>query len=198
MVHMFCTLKEAAGRLNAGPDEIEAMLSEGILPEFREGPHRLVKTADVGALVAARNGSVSEPDWIRPQTAGNQPPAPRDDATGASDIFDMRLPRYAAATVKTRNRGTAGPRKASWPGQRDALVNETRSRRLPASSSGTLRNRRRIVYEPEMQPQDLSVRQWFWTGLIQDRPLAIAILSGLVLLVLSALVAGMGFIVKVV
>jgi hypothetical protein len=48
-----------------------------------------------------------------------------------------------------------------------------------------------------MQPQDLSVRQWFWTGLIQDRPLAIAILSGLVLLVLSALVAGMGFIVKV-
>ena len=189
MVRMFCTLEEAAGRLNADPDEIEAMLSEGTLPEFREGPHRLVKTADVGALAAARNGRAPEPDWA--------PSGPGDDATGASDVFDMRLPRYAAATVRTRSCATAGPRKAPWPEQRGASLNQTRSKRLSSPSSGNLRNKRRIAYEPEMQPQDLSVRQWFWTGLIQDRPLAIAILSGLLLLVLSALVAGMGFIVKV-
>ena len=189
MVRMFCTLKEAAGRLNADPDEIEAMLNEGTLPEFREGPHRLVKTADVGALSAARNGRVPEPDWA--------PPGPGDDATGEDDVFDMRLPRYAAATVRTRNHGSAGPRNAPWREQRGASLNPTRGKRLSPPSSGNLRNRKRIVYEPEMQPQDLSVRQWFWTGLIQDRPLAIAILSGLLLLILSALIAGIGFIAKV-
>lgn len=36
----------------------------------------------------------------------------------------------------------------------------------------------------------LSVREWFWSGLIQDRPMTIALLSGIVLLGLAALVAG--------
>jgi hypothetical protein len=38
--------------------------------------------------------------------------------------------------------------------------------------------------------QSLSVREWFWTGLIQDSPVAVALLSGLILLGLSALIAG--------
>ena len=49
---------------------------------------------------------------------------------------------------------------------------------------------------PGLQPEALpprpsmSIREWFWTGLIQDRPEAIALLSGLALLALSAVVAG--------
>jgi hypothetical protein len=35
-----------------------------------------------------------------------------------------------------------------------------------------------------------SIREWFWTGLIQDRPVTIALLSALVLLALSALAVG--------
>jgi hypothetical protein len=36
----------------------------------------------------------------------------------------------------------------------------------------------------------LSVRQWFWVGLVQDQPVVLALLSGLVLLGLAALAAG--------
>jgi hypothetical protein len=46
--------------------------------------------------------------------------------------------------------------------------------------------------EPEALPprQTASLRQWFWTGLIQDRPIAVALLSGLILLGLCALIGG--------
>ena len=49
---------------------------------------------------------------------------------------------------------------------------------------------RRPDYRPSGRP---SLRDWFWMGLIQDRPLAIALLSGLVLALLAALVAGLCF-----
>ncbi len=50
MSHMFCTLQEAAQTLNASEDEIRALLERGLLREFREGPHRLLKETDVDAL----------------------------------------------------------------------------------------------------------------------------------------------------
>jgi len=37
------------------------------------------------------------------------------------------------------------------------------------------------------------VRQWFWIGLVQDRPMVIALLSSLVLLGFAALAAGLCF-----
>jgi hypothetical protein len=43
----------------------------------------------------------------------------------------------------------------------------------------------------------LSVREWFWTGLTQDRPIAIFLLFGLAVLLLTALVAGIWLAVKV-
>jgi hypothetical protein len=50
---------------------------------------------------------------------------------------------------------------------------------------------------PDYRPSDrLSLRQWFWMGLIQDRPVAIVLLSGLVLALLSALVAGLCFLAQ--
>jgi excisionase family DNA binding protein len=54
MSHMFCTLQEAAQTLNASEDQIKALLERGLLHEFREGPHRLLKEADVGALARKR------------------------------------------------------------------------------------------------------------------------------------------------
>lgn len=44
---------------------------------------------------------------------------------------------------------------------------------------------------PEGLPQQsLSVREWFWDGLLQDRPIAIALLSAMALLALCGLVVG--------
>jgi hypothetical protein len=47
-----------------------------------------------------------------------------------------------------------------------------------------------VAHRPSSVLPALTLRQWFWMGLVQDRPVAIALLSGLVLLALSALVAG--------
>ncbi len=50
---------------------------------------------------------------------------------------------------------------------------------------------------PDRRPSGRgSIRQWFWMGLIQDRPVAIALLSGLVLSLLAALVAGLGYLTQ--
>ncbi len=47
-----------------------------------------------------------------------------------------------------------------------------------------------------MSLQELSVREWFWNGLVQDRFLAIAILSGMALLALLAVAAGICFLAE--
>jgi cell division GTPase FtsZ len=53
-------------------------------------------------------------------------------------------------------------------------------------------------HRPDRRPSDrLSVRQWFWMGLVQDRPLAVALLAGLALAFLSALVAGLCYLAQV-
>jgi hypothetical protein len=50
---------------------------------------------------------------------------------------------------------------------------------------------------PDRRPSGrLSLRQWFWMGLIQDRPMAIALLAGLALSLLAALVAGLCFLAQ--
>ncbi len=50
---------------------------------------------------------------------------------------------------------------------------------------------------PDHRPSHrMSLRQWFWMGLTQDRPVAIALLSGLVLALLAALVAGLCFLAQ--
>jgi hypothetical protein len=47
-----------------------------------------------------------------------------------------------------------------------------------------------VVRPPASTPPAQTLGQWLWMGLVQDRPSAIALLSGLVLLALSALAAG--------
>jgi hypothetical protein len=46
-------------------------------------------------------------------------------------------------------------------------------------------------------PAPMSVRQWLWLGVVQDRPAAIALLAGLVLLGFSVLLGAiwLGFMV---
>jgi len=132
MTCKFCSVKEAAERLDATEDQIENLLRKGMLREFRDGPHRLLRTADIGAIVMARN---------------------------------RRLERQGQ------------PRMAPTP-------------RSSALSEGPRARTRRVDPEVRTQYQTLSLRQWFWIGLIQDNPMAIILLCGFVLLMLSALVAG--------
>jgi hypothetical protein len=164
MSRMFCTLKEAAATLHASEDQIQTLLERGILHEFREGPHRLLKEADVGALA-----SVGE------RRAHPQPPAPLpDDGRQRTEDAGRRTERQSPPFAGTR------PPRA-----------------MPGRSSGAPRRRGEVPERrPCPSPPRLSVRQWFWIGLIQDRPLVIALLSGLVLLGLSALAAGLCFVAE--
>lgn len=175
MTHMFCTLEEAAQRLHATEEQIETMLGEGILPEFREGANRLVRAADVGVLATVKNSG---------------PPARHDCGPEWSHASNVMLPRCAAAAGRAPSHRSTGPRNTRPVRQRRTFASETQQRRPSPSRPGTRRTRKPIPPGAQAQPQNLSVRQWFWTGLIQDRPMAIAILSGLVLLALASLVAG--------
>jgi hypothetical protein len=96
---------------------------------------------------------------------------------------------------------------ASSPEDRGQRTEDRRQRRPPRSvlsrSSCAPRRRESAPGEaparrPFPTPPSLSVRQWFWTGLVQDRPTVIAWLSGLVLLGLSALAAGLCFLAETV
>jgi excisionase family DNA binding protein len=170
MVGMFCSLKEAAERLHVSEDEVEVMLEQGALREFREGPHRLVKADDVGTLA-------------RPLVCL------ANDSSGAFDDREMRLPHCAAVTLRAPAPSTARPRKTGGTRQRRMSTCGVR-RNEPASSGSAYGRTSRPTRRTGVQTQDLSVRQWFWNGLTQDRPVTIAILFGLVLLILSALIAG--------
>lgn len=182
MARMFCTLKEAAERLRVDVDAVEALLGDGTLREYREGSYRLVREADVGALAAVRKRSIGGPQVGPGCPAPTRRPLPQA--------------RRSAGGVK------ASPSRTADPGR----TPRTHPRRMPASKvrarpPSVQPPRRRYRAEPiereiQMSLQELSVREWFWDGLVQDRFLAIAILSGMALLALLAVAAGICFLAE--
>jgi hypothetical protein len=63
-----------------------------------------------------------------------------------------------------------------------------------ANAGAYQHKRKKSTQQPKppvhVQAQSLSVREWLWSGLTQDRPVAIAVLFGFVLTILAALAAG--------
>ncbi len=177
MIGMFCSLKEAAERLQVSEGEVEAMLRQGTLREFREGPHRLVKAAEVGALAQSPVGSRSLVT------------SPAESPWTPVEGRDMKLPHRAAA-VRVPAPGTTRPRNTGQRPSRQVATNRGLRRNGLTSPRHACGRANRPMRRTDVPTYELSVRQWFWNGLIQDRPLTIAILLGLVLLILSAVVAG--------
>ena len=181
MTRRFCTLKEAAQQLDATQEQVENLLRTGVLREFRDGSHRLVRTTDVAAVVAARGR--------------------RDERQGRTQtpcVATGRPPRSTAGVPRTPDRGDDRPTPLhAGRNDRDSAaaisLREPLSRRDDRRSASS-RPRRAIRgrTKPDVAPgrQDLSIREWFWAGLAQDRPITIALFSALVLLALSAAVVG--------
>ena len=193
-VRKFCTLEEAAERLNVTQAQIEKLLARGLLREFRDGPHRLLRTADVGAIIEARTRRLERQGQpVEPDASRSRPP--RREGGSAYDLSGNRpIPSEDAAlhqsppkgprTRRTKPDNTANPRPSSRKRPQARPIERSRLSDGPRGS-------RRHTKAPEALPhQNLSVREWFWNGLLQDRPIAIALLSAMALLVLSGLVAG--------
>lgn len=200
MVREFCTLEEAAERLHTSQAQIERLIDKGLLREFRDGTHRLLRAADVGAILAARNRQLERQSQST-TTATSQPGAKRRKLDLADDPELGTHPHTeqedtAARESARRNKGPRNARNVRRPQNTD--LRPARARRSPTrpssrarSSNGPRRPQRQTQSETPLVRQSLSVREWFWTGLLQDRPIAIALLSGLILLGLSAAVAGL-------
>lgn len=184
----FCTLQEAAERLGTTQEKIEMLLRKGVLHEFRDGPHRLLRTAEVGALVAARIRRLERQGQPETPNAADSDRPSQDQGPVAGRSQGVRVPRSPTPS----SRGDLRPRTV-----RDARTGPTPRSRTPVRkpSPGYPAGRSRAS-RPRVKPRtatprpSLSVREWFWSGLIQDRPTTIALLSGIVLLGLAALVAG--------
>ncbi len=183
MSHMFCTLREAAQTLNASEDQIKALLERGLLQEFRQGPHRLLREADVGALALKQRELRERPSPTAPsQDHRVKTSRPAETGLPHSVMAGPRLPQQPGSPEgqrRRRQRGMIVPGRGGMPytdarGAYPHRAQETGPRR------------------PDRRPSDrLSVRQWFWMGLVQDRPVAIALLSGLVFALVAALGAGL-------
>jgi excisionase family DNA binding protein len=172
-IRKFCTLQEAAERLDTTQEKIEMLLHRGVLHEFRDGPHRLLRTAEVGALAAAR---------IRRLERQGQPAAPSTadpDRRSASD----RPQKLGVPRSSNSSSHGARPRTTRLP-------QPPVRRSSPSHSSSRPRATKRRTRPVAAPRPSLSVREWFWSGLIQDRPTTIALLSGMVLLGLATAVAG--------
>jgi len=204
MVRMFCTVDEAAEKLDANPEQIESLLERGILHEFRDGPYRLVKTVEVGVLATNRKNTVERRSPDQGAAAPLPPGCDRVSARGVAS--EIRLPRSATVAVRPPDGHAVRPRKTRklppeqrsgiGPSEGGPMPDRTR-RPLPRGSA--VRRGQRVAMAPsQREPQDLSVRQWLWAGLTQDRPAAIALLAGFLLLALSALVAGIGMLHEIV
>ena len=197
MSHMFCTLQEAAQTLNASEDQIQALLERGLLREFREGPHRLLKEADVGALARKQAQRRERASAAPPQAQAEQRSPSRDCGAKAGRPAETRLPHSTLA----------GSRPPPLPRPQDAQRKGPPYGRSVPGRQGMPYPKGRGAYSrraeetgprrPDRRPSDrLSLRQWFWRGLIQDRPVAIALLAGLVLSFWAALVAGLCFLAQ--
>ena len=193
-VRKFCTIEEAAERLHITQAQIEKLLVRGLLKEFRNGPHRLLRTADVDAIVEARNRRLERqglplgPDASRPglprHDDGSSLRRSNDAQVSAEDGALRKPPSQGPKTRTARSRAGGDSRTT---GKKRQPTRSSRRDRLPDDAC---RSRRRARTEAATPKQSQSVREWFWNGLLQDCPIAIALLSAIVLLVLSGLVAG--------
>jgi hypothetical protein len=188
---MFCTLQEAAQTLHASEDQINALVERGILPEFREGPHRLLREADIDVLDLLRERS---PESRKGEAASTEEEASSARPSNAPTASPRRTGKRRARRHVQRKlspAATAVARPSHAQGKKNRRL-RTEDRRTPEDRRPRTENRepRTEDRSPSSVPSAPSVRQWFWMGLVQDRLTAIALLAGLVLLGLSALVAG--------
>ena len=114
MARMFCTVKQAAGKLDMTEAQIENMLDEGTLPEFREGSRRLVKMADLVALDAAAHRSARTRRPHGGKKAPRCPSARKAESSGprvrGPAASGITLPRRVTASA-TVNHSLPQPRK---------------------------------------------------------------------------------------
>jgi excisionase family DNA binding protein len=205
MSRMFCTVKEAAETLNASEDQINTLLERGILHEFRQGPHRLLREADVGALDLRRERGPQIQAPAEPPIP-TKPPSPRSSdrpktsrpaqrkvrrgvTAAAQPPRPPRTKDAGRATVARQSKRPSNAKDRTWGPEPKT---QDRGPRPPNAGQNMANGPARpsVVRPPSCAPPTDTLRQWFWMGLVQDRPAAIALLSGLVLLALSALVAG--------
>ena len=184
MSRMFCTLKEAAETLNTSEDQINTLLERGILHEFRQGPHRLLREADIDALDLRREHRIIEAQPPAQPPVQTQRPSPRSGNKPRASRRPKREVRPCATAVArpARPQRTKNARRRTEDAGPRAQDARPKMENRPASPP--------VVHRPSSVVPATTVRQWFWMGLVQDRPTAIALLSGLVLLALSALAAG--------
>ncbi len=200
MVSIFCTLREAARQLHVSEEQVEAMLRDGLLREFREGSCRLLRSTDVATLAAIR----CDPSGREWQPTGSESGASSGSEDTCSETWagagprsagsyteaQVKLPRRAAAATRVPGARTVRP-KARRPSHAQTVATRDlrRGRSMPRHPRVAGYPSRPLARQVYMQPQSLSFQQWLWNGLTQDHPVAIGVLFGLVLLVLSALVA---------
>jgi hypothetical protein len=148
---MFCTLEEAAERLETTVVEIERMIDNVVLREFRDGPGRFVKTADIEAAAhpcttAVRHARPAHlPSASRAHVdavlRGDDILSPPADARPARADYRQRRPHRQPGAAQRRR--DARPRRPQQAAPRE-----------PTAPCG----------------QRLSLKQWLWMGLLDDRP----------------------------
>jgi hypothetical protein len=194
---MFCTAEEAARKLDATETELEILIEDDVLPEFRDGASRFLRIADVDALLA-RRGGVALQVRAEPQSLFESPGLPGDDRSTTTDE-EIRLPACATVKVKTadpqcRPAGAESQRRANPahlpPRQPSAPRRNVRPEARRAPSAQAL-----PAYRTKPQTQEMSLRQWLWTGVRDDRPhtliaLALTILAGVCGLIGAAYLLG--------
>jgi hypothetical protein len=205
MVRMFCTLTEAANKLETAEADLEAMLKEGMLREFRDGPHRFLKITDLKTLAAGEGikanrkpspGSPSERDPSQP--VGNV----RAAAPHAGPV-EIRLPATAAVVTKAKppHARTAGPAHQaarSAASQSTAPQPERRQVSHASRSQGAGRPLPIPAFHARRatpQVHEMSLGQWIWAGLVDDRPHTILVLLFMVVVVVCG-IAGAAYLVS--
>jgi len=196
MAQMFCTLKQAADKLETTEAKIEAMLNDGILREFRDGSSRLLKVADLAGLTVAAGAATGVTHPARAQHKARSTQPQRDGQGRTMLDTQIRLPPAPTATARVSPPRSAAPQRAPRRCQPPA---EERPIPRPVVRKPVASQRRQnpphaVVISPAFTPQrarpqtyEMSLRQWIWTGLIDDSPLAIFIVFGTVLIGVCAL-----------
>ena len=189
MVRMFCTLKEATHKLETSEAELEALLEQGALREFRDGSNRFLKMADLEAFTAGQSaGAVSPPSAAH--SADTEPTS--DTWATAAYGTEIKLPPMAAVISKTRRPPSRTPNAEPAAAPRVA----SQGRALPPEPRSVPRVNRHPS-PPRAQPhaQELSFRQWAWKGLLDDRPYVIIVLLLVVLAGVCSL-AGAAYLIR--
>lgn len=177
MAGIFYSTKEVAEKLKITEKEVKKLVEQGTLREFRIGSNSLLKAEDVENMAGEKGISV-EPTALAEEQASFIPVAPEttEPEVAEIDLGEFELPESEAIELESAVLNMSGLESPSIGKEASAPKADVLSMKVDdvtIAQPKAVSKKQRSAAGQNAPPikryrQRLTIRRWFWKGLMED------------------------------